>query len=35
MTFRLERPLMMGVADRGIMRDGRHYHDFYRDYRDR
>ena len=35
MTFRLERPLMMGVADRGIMRDGRHYHDFYRDDRDR
>jgi hypothetical protein len=35
-TFRLERPLDMGVADRGIMRDGRHYHDYYGDYnRDR
>jgi hypothetical protein len=34
-TFRLERPLDMGVADRGVMRDGRHYHD-YGDYnRDR
>jgi len=31
-TFRLERPLDMGVADRGIMRDGRHYHDYYGDY---
>lgn len=36
MTFRLQRPLDMGVADRGIMRDGRHYHDYYdRPYRDR
>jgi hypothetical protein len=35
MTFRLQRPLDMGVADRGIMRDGRHYHDYDRPYRDR
>jgi len=30
-TFRLQRPLEMGVVDRGIMRDGRHYHDYDRD----
>ena len=30
-TFRLERPLDMGVVDRGVMRDGRHYHDYYGD----
>jgi hypothetical protein len=35
-TFRLERPLDMGVADRGVTRDGRHYHDYDKDYnRDR
>jgi len=35
-TFRLQRPLDMGVADRGVMRDGRHYHDYEDDrYRDR
>jgi hypothetical protein len=28
-TFRLQRPLDMGVADRGSTRDGRHYHDYY------
>ena len=28
-TFRLQRPLEMGVADRGLTRDGRHYHDYY------
>lgn len=28
-SFRLERPLDMGVADRGITRDDRHYHDYY------
>jgi len=28
-TFRLERPLEMGVADRGVTRDGGHYHDYY------
>jgi len=33
MTFRLQRPLEMGVADRGIDRDGRHYHDYYDDDR--
>ena len=33
LTFRLERELRMGVADRGVMRDGRHYHDYYRDDR--
>ena len=26
-TFRLERPLELGVPDRGYDRDGRHYHD--------
>jgi hypothetical protein len=30
MGFRLQRPLMMGVADRGVDRDGNHYHDWYR-----
>jgi len=30
-TFRIQRPLDIGVEDRGIMRDGRHYHDWYRD----
>ena len=29
-TFRLERPLDMGVADAGVTRDGNHYHDWYR-----
>jgi hypothetical protein len=28
-TFRLERPMEMGVADRGVMREGHHYHDWY------
>ena len=28
-TFRLERPLDVGVADRGQDRDGHHYHDYY------
>jgi len=31
LTFRIQRPLMMGVADRGVDRNGRHYHD-YDDY---
>jgi hypothetical protein len=31
-TFRIQRPLDIGVEDRGIMRDGRHYHDWYRDW---
>ena len=34
-TFRLERPLDMGVADRGVTRDGNHYHDWYDQDRDR
>jgi hypothetical protein len=33
LTFRISRPLVMGVADRGIDRDGRHYHDWYDDRR--
>jgi len=31
LTFRIERPLDIGVPDRGIDRDGRHYHDYDRD----
>ncbi|MGH9404838.1 MAG: hypothetical protein ACRD3D_03255 [Terriglobia bacterium] len=31
LTFRIERPLYMGVADRGVWRNGEHYHDWYRD----
>ena len=34
-TFRLTRPLDMGGADRGVMRDGRHYHDYDNPDRDR
>jgi hypothetical protein len=40
-NFRLESPLEMNVADRGVNRDGNHYHDYYgrdrddRDDRDR
>jgi hypothetical protein len=30
-TFRLARPLEVGVPDRGITRDGHHYHDYYGD----
>jgi hypothetical protein len=26
LTFRIDRPMEMGVADRGYDRDGRHYH---------
>ena len=26
LTFRLERPLAMGIADNGVTRQGRHYH---------
>lgn len=29
MTFRLEQPIDMGVVDRGVTRDGFHYHDYY------
>jgi hypothetical protein len=31
LTFRLQRGLDMGVVDRGSDREGRHYHDWYRD----
>lgn len=34
-TFRLERPLDVGVRDRGSMREGRHYHDYYDQDRNR
>jgi hypothetical protein len=34
-SFRLEQPLEMGVADRGVMRDGNHYHDWSDHDRDR
>jgi hypothetical protein len=35
LTFRLGRPLDIGVPDRGVMREGHHYHDYYdRDRRD-
>ena len=30
MGFRLDRSLEMGIADRGVNRDGLHYHDWYR-----
>ncbi len=30
LTFRLERPLEMGVADKGVTRRGRHYHSLNR-----
>jgi hypothetical protein len=29
LNYRLERPLIVGVPDRGESRDGRHYHDDY------
>jgi hypothetical protein len=32
-TFRLDRPLDLGVADRGVDRGGYHYHDWYRNDR--
>jgi hypothetical protein len=35
LSFRLDRPLDIGVADRGVMREGRHYHDYYDDRKDR
>ena len=34
-TFRVQRALDMGVPDRGSTRDGRHYHDYDRNDRDR
>jgi hypothetical protein len=30
-TFRVDRPMDMGVVDRGLDREGRHYHDYYGD----
>lgn len=33
-TFRLDRPLRVGIADRGRTRDGQHYHDYYYDKND-
>ena len=30
LDFRLQAPLVVGVADRGVDRDGYHYHDWYR-----
>jgi hypothetical protein len=35
LTFRIERPLEMGVSDRGVTRDGKHYHDSDKDDRNR
>jgi outer membrane lipoprotein SlyB len=32
-TFRLDQSLNVSEADRGITRDGHHYHDYYRDRR--
>jgi hypothetical protein len=29
LNFRIDRPLTMGVADRGVDREGHHYHDYY------
>jgi len=34
-TFRLSRALDVGVADRGVTREGNHYHDWYDQDRDR
>jgi hypothetical protein len=33
-TFRLDRPLDLGVSDEGTTRDGAHYHDWYHNDRD-
>ena len=30
LNFRIQTPLIVGVADRGVNRDGNHYHDWYR-----
>jgi len=35
LTFRLDRPLMIGTADDGYMRDGYHYHRYDSDTRSR
>lgn len=29
LNFRIQTPLLVGVADRGVDRDGNHYHDWY------
>jgi hypothetical protein len=34
-TFRLQQPLDMGIADRGVERNGYHYHDYERDWDNR
>jgi len=31
LTFRIDSPLDVGVVDRGVDRDGYHYHDYYND----
>ena len=31
LSFRIQTPLIVDVPDRGIDRDGNHYHDYYRD----
>jgi hypothetical protein len=31
-AFRLERPLDIGIVDRGVEREGHHYHDWYDDH---
>jgi hypothetical protein len=33
LNFRIQTPLVVGVADRGVYRDGYHYHDWYRENR--
>ena len=30
LNFRVQAPLVLGVADRGVDRDGNHYHDWYK-----
>ena len=35
LSFQLNRPLEMGVADRGVERNGYHYHDWYDQRNDR
>ncbi len=32
LTFRIDRPMEMGVVDRGYDRDGHHYHDYDHDH---
>ena len=35
LTFRLNSPLVVGAADSGFMRDGRHYHRYDNNTRSR